>query len=62
MWRMLHYSVFVCDILLLFLGIDLLQKCNLLMVVIQTIVCGQNNDSPFIVHEHCKYMTGMSSY
>jgi len=61
MWGMLHSSGFVCDILILFLGIVLLQKCNLLKVVMQTIVCTQN-DSPFIVHEHCKFRTGMSRY
>jgi len=34
MWGMLHSSSFVYDILILFLGIVLLQKCNLLKVVI----------------------------
>jgi hypothetical protein len=62
MWGMLHSSGFVCDILILFLGIILLQKCNLLQMVIWTFVCGQDNDGPFIVHDHCKFMTGMSSY
>ena len=62
MWGMLHSSRFVCDILILFLGIILLQKCNILKVVIQTFVCGLDNDSPFIVHGHCKFRSGMSSY
>jgi len=59
---MLHSSGFVCDSLILLLGIILLQKYNLLKVVMWNLVCGQDNDSPFIVHEHCKFRTGMFSY